>query len=199
VPPWEAPTVLECRQEHETEELAHARNGLEPSEGLGLRVLGRRDKGQRPLPEPIIIMSTPGQVDGDALLHGRRRKPLGAPGTGGCVSDLFANLGHIVRAVGLLDMGQERRPFAPQLQAPPEQGARGPQGGGRDRGLRQQAPPQEARHFLGVARVVFGLATVDGLHRQRVPEDTSYPCAGHRSASQAQGQRHSTQTPRSSR
>ena len=64
------------------------------------------------------------------------------------------------------------------MHSPPEQVARGPHLGGIDVRLRQHAPPQQHRNFLGVDRVVFGLAAVDGFPIQRVPEDKRYPFAG---------------------
>jgi len=44
-----------CRQEHETEDLANARNGLEHIEGIGIMVLGRRDHGHEALEEALAI------------------------------------------------------------------------------------------------------------------------------------------------
>jgi len=41
----------------------------------------------------------------------------------------------------------------------------------RDRGLRKQAATEEHSHFVRIDLVIFGLAAVDGFHREGVTED----------------------------
>ena len=47
-------------QEHEPEDLANARGGLEQMQGVGIMLLGRRDNGQLQLPEQSIIVPNQG-------------------------------------------------------------------------------------------------------------------------------------------
>src|SRR5262249_23594815 len=54
---------------------------------------------------------------------------------------------------------------------------RGPHGSWRDGGLREQAATQQPSDCLGVDRIVFRLAAVDGLQRERVAQDTRHACA----------------------
>ena len=96
---------MDFLQQHATADLAHAGNGLEPIEGVGIGLLGRRDTRQRQSPQQIILVPNQGQVDFDALLDGGLRKPLGDAVTVGFGGDLLANLGQMVLTVSLLHMG----------------------------------------------------------------------------------------------
>ena len=73
--------------------------------------------------------------------------------------------------VGLLDMGQERRPLARQVAAAPQESAGGPHLGRIDRGLGQPAAAQQCGNLGGIDLVVFGLAAVDGFHVKGVTQD----------------------------
>jgi hypothetical protein len=93
-------------QEHETENLANARDGLEQVQGVGIMLFGRGDNGQFQVPQQLVIIVNQGEVDLDAFLDGGIGKPLGDPSAIRLVRDLFADLGQVVLAVGLLDMRQ---------------------------------------------------------------------------------------------
>ena len=87
------------------------------------------------------------------------------------VGELLADLGQVILAVGILDMGQQLRPFAHQMHPAPEQVAGGAHLGGIDIGLWEHAAAQQHGNFLGVDLVVFGLAAMDRFHVERVAQD----------------------------
>ena len=162
-------------QEHETEDLANARDSLEQVQGVGIMLLGRRDNGQFQIPQQLIIIVDQGEVDFDTLLHGGIREPLSNTAAVGFVGDLLANIGQIVLPIGLLDMRQQLSPFPHEMHPPPKQVAGGSHLRGIDVGLGQHATTQEHGNFLGVDLVIFGLAPVDGFHVERMPEDKRQP------------------------
>lgn len=53
----------------------------------------------------------------------------------------------------------------------PEEIAGRPHLGGIDVGLREHAPTQEHRDFLGIDCVVFRFAAMDGVHVEGMPKD----------------------------
>ena len=104
--PWEAGDVMHLIQEHETEDLANARDRLEQVQGVGIMLFGRGDNGQLQVPQQLILIVDQGEVHLDVFLDGGIGKPLGDPSAIRLVSDLFADLGQVVLAIGLLDMRQ---------------------------------------------------------------------------------------------
>src|SRR5262249_8332260 len=74
--------------------------------------------------------------------------------------------------VGLRDMRQQLRTFPYEMDPAPEQIPSRPPVGRIDVRLWQQASPQEYGNLLSVDLIVFGRAAVDGLHRERVTQDT---------------------------
>jgi hypothetical protein len=96
----------------------------------------------------------------------------------GVVGDLLADLRQVVRAVGLLEMGQEFRPFAHAREAAAQKVPCGPHGSGIDRGLGQHAAAPQHRNLLGIDLVVFGLAPRDGLHGQGVSQPNGKALVG---------------------
>jgi len=53
-----------------------------------------------------VVIVNQGQVDCNALLHGGIRKPLDNPRAMSLIGDLLSNLGQVILAVGVLDMGK---------------------------------------------------------------------------------------------
>jgi hypothetical protein len=80
-------------QAHATEDLAKARDGLEPIPGVGMMLLGHSDNGPLQVPEQSIIVPNQGQVGFDALLHGGLKTPLRHTVTVGFGGELLADLG----------------------------------------------------------------------------------------------------------
>jgi hypothetical protein len=81
----------------------------------------------------------------------------------------------MILAVGMLDVCQELGPFAGQMHPAPEQVAGRPHGGRIDIGLREHTTAQQRRNFLGIDRVVFGLAPMDGLHGEGMTQHEGNP------------------------
>ena len=164
--------------EHETEERAHARDRLEHGQGGGIMLFGRGDHGERHVPQSLVRIGNQGEVYLDAFLDRGIGTPLSAPSAIRLVRDLFADLGHVVLAVGLLDMRQELRPFARKMPPAPEEIPGGPHLGGIDVGLREHTPAEEDGNLLRIDRGVFGLAPVHGLHRKRMAKPKGHAVPG---------------------
>jgi hypothetical protein len=79
--------------------------------------------------------------------------------------------------VGLLHVGQECRTLTPQRPAAPPQITSRPPLLGIDRGLGSPPTAPQPGDFVGIARVVFGLAPMDGLHREGMPKHTGHALA----------------------
>jgi hypothetical protein len=161
-------TLLEQDQ---TQTLAEAGDGWPAIKGLRMVLLGRLDEAPLDIAAQLIIVVNQGEVDFDTLLHGGSREPLRHPVPGRLVGQVLPDLGQMVWPVGLLHVGQECGALTCQREAAPAQVAGGPHRGGIDVGLWEHPATQQNSEFLGVDRVVFGLAAVDRLHIQRVPED----------------------------
>jgi hypothetical protein len=87
-------------------------------------------------------------------------------------------LGQGILAVGVLEVRQRLRPFPGERPAAPEQVTGRPHLGKIDRRWRAQAPAEQPGHLVGVERVVFGRATLEGCHRERRAEDNRARLAG---------------------
>ena len=87
--PGEAGAVRHLIHKPETQELAHAWDGLEPVQGVGLRLLRRLDHGQLQIPQPLVILVAEGEVSRKAFLDRGSGKPLSDSRPVGLVRDLF--------------------------------------------------------------------------------------------------------------
>jgi hypothetical protein len=74
-------------------------------------------------------------------------------------------------------MGQQRRPCAQPMQAPPEPSPGGAPGGRLHSRLWEHPATAQDRQFVGGERGGFRLAPRDRLHLARVPEDQRNSCA----------------------
>jgi hypothetical protein len=157
-------------QDH-TQNLAHARDGLEEGHGVCVVLLGRRHEGQCDIAEYRVIAVTQSQIDCHAFGHGGIGKALGAPAAVRFGGDLLAHLGQVVLPVGLLAMGQELRACARQREAAPEQSTGCPHRCRGDVSLRDHAAVEQDGDCPGVNPVVFGGAALDGCHRQGLAQD----------------------------
>jgi hypothetical protein len=119
-----------------------------------------------------------GKVDFDTLLHGGIGKPLSDAVAVRFRGDLLADLGQVILAVGVLDMGQQFGPFAPEIDPAPEQVPGGAHRGGIARGLGEHPTAEQDGNLVGVDLVFCGLAAVDGLHVEGVAEDKRAPFLG---------------------
>ncbi len=134
-------------------------------------MLGGFDDGEFNVAQQLIVVGDEREIHFDALLHRRIGKALGDPVSVGFVGDLFADGREVILAVGILNMGQEFTACAGQVHASTQQVAGRAHLGRRDRGLREHPAAQQHGDFMGVDLVVFGLAAMDGLHGEGMPED----------------------------
>lgn len=140
-------------------------------------VRGRAADGQCPVAEPRVVVADECPIDRETLLDGGFRTPLGHANAGRFVGHLLPHRGQVIRAVAILEMGQQLRPCAPQLPPPPEQIPCGAPGGRRPIRLWEHPATAQDRNFLCVDLVVVRCATWDRFHSARVPEDHRHPCA----------------------
>lgn len=169
--PRDARDVMNRLAQDHTPNLADAGDRWQAIQGLRRVRLGCLDEAHLAIAAQLIIVVNQGEVDVDMLLHGGIRAPfrhtvplrLGGP--------RLPELGQGVMPGGLLHVGSECGALTCQMSAAPAQVAGGPPLGGRAGGLWEPPATQQHRDWLGVERVVVGRAAVDGLHRQRVPED----------------------------
>jgi hypothetical protein len=163
VPAWAPRDRVKRRAPHPAPPLAEPWDGTQPSARVGVRRLGRVE--ERPLDVAAFGPRGIGQARGD-------------PVAVGWVGDLPPQLGQMVRAVGVLDLGQSRGTVMHQVQPAPEERAGRPPVGGIDGGLREPPPPPEAREFLGLDLVGVRLAARDGVPGEGRPKDDGHPFLG---------------------
>ncbi len=169
--PWEARTIMDFIEEHETKDLADAGDRLEQIQGLGVVVLGRFDDGEFDVAKQRIVVADEGEIDFNAFLHGRIGKTFSDPVAIGFIGNLFTDRRQVILAVGILHVRQEFPAFACQVHASAQQITGCAHLGGVDIGLREHTTTQKHRNFMRVDFVVFRLATVDGLHIEGMTED----------------------------
>jgi hypothetical protein len=91
---------------HEAAAVAHARDGVEQGQGLGLVVLGGVEQRAFEGLEPGIILGDAHEVDRDVLRHGGSVNACSAALAGGFLGQRRADLGQVIRAVGRWDRRQ---------------------------------------------------------------------------------------------
>jgi hypothetical protein len=134
-------------------------------------LLGRFEGSLGHVTARVVVGPNQGQIDLDALLHRGLGKPLGNAGAVSFIDKLFPDLGQVGLTVGWLDRGESLCSFAPEVAPAPEEIPGRAHLGGVDLGLREQAPTQEHRDFLGIDSVVFGVAAMAGFHVEGMAED----------------------------
>jgi hypothetical protein len=170
LPPWEAIALLARVAQHTAEDLADAGHRVQEIQGLGIRVLGGGDEGKFPVATQLIGRPDERESDVEACLPRRIGNALGAPVAIGFVGDLVAEGREGILAVGVLARGEEFAALACQVQAAPPPVAGGAPLGRRDSGLGEHPAAQEHGNWMGVELVVFGLAPMEGLHGEGMPE-----------------------------
>jgi hypothetical protein len=169
--PGAASAVMHLIAQDHTQNLAEAGDGWQALQGWRMGRRGRLDEAPLDSAEPLSIVVHQGEVDCDTLRHGGIRAPLRHTVPVRLVGQRLPDLGQIVWPGGLRPVAQAFGALTCQLSAAPAQVTGGPHRGGIDVGLWEPPATQQHSDVLGVDRVVFGLAAVDRLHRQRVPAD----------------------------
>jgi hypothetical protein len=172
LPPREAVALRECVEQHEAEELADAGPRVQQLEGRGVMGLRGVDDGAFDVAQQCIVGGDQRELNGDALWHRRIGTARGASGAVAVVGAFFAKSREGILAVGMVDMGQECAAWAGQGHAAAQEVVGRAHLGRRAIGRREHPAAQEDGDFMGVARVIVGLATRDGLHREGMTEDT---------------------------
>jgi hypothetical protein len=155
---------------HEAQEFANAGHRMEQVDRLGLVRLRRVDDGSLQVAEALIVGVDQRQISGQALLDRRVGKPLRDARTVGFGGQLFPDLRQVVLAIRLLDVAQPLRPLPGARPAASEQVAGGAHLCGIDLRLREHPAPEQDGHVVRLHRSVVGLAAVERLHVERVPE-----------------------------
>jgi hypothetical protein len=167
----EAVEVIDVVEPHATEHLAHAGDGWQPIEGVGVLRVGGVDEGEFSVTKQIIIVTDACQIDFHTLLHRGLGTALSHPVTVGLIGNLLTTGRQVIRAVGIVHVGQPLGSCMGQRQTASQQGAGRPPLGRLDRGVWEQAAPAQDGHLVRVDRVVCGLTPRDRLHVQGLAED----------------------------
>jgi hypothetical protein len=165
-------------QEDQSQDCAKPGARWPPGQRRGMVWRCRVDEGALQVVEDLVGVAHEPAVYLTTLVHGRLGTPRRDASPVRLISQLRAKLGPMVLAGGLLKRRAHRGPLARERQAAPEAITGGPPRGGIAVGRREQAATPQHGALLGVDRVVFGLAAVERLHLQRVPEDTGQLCLG---------------------
>jgi hypothetical protein len=173
--PREAGDIMHRIQQHQTQNRADAGDGWPPVKGVGIVLLRRLDDRQCNIAEQPIVVVNQGEVDLDTLLDCGIKAPLSHAVPIALVGQLLPHLGQVVLAVRLLDVGKEFGALTRQRQATSEEVPGRPHLRWINLGLRAHAPTEQHGAFLGVDRVVFGLAPMERFHRQGVAQDKRQP------------------------
>jgi len=171
LPPRETVDLMDVVEQHEAEDLAEAGHRWQQIQGMGVMVRGSFDDGEFDVTQQLIVVGDEREIHGNALVHRRIGQALGAPVAVALVGDFFADGREVLLAVGIVNMGSAFTTFASQVHASTQQIAGRAHLGRRDIGLWEHPAAPQHGDFLGVDRVVFGLAAMDGLHREGMPED----------------------------
>lgn len=173
--PREAVDLMDFVQPHEAKDLADAGHGVQPIQGMGVMVFGSFEDGEFAIAQQLIVIGDERQIHFDALWHRWIGEALGDPVSVGFVGNVLADGREGIRAVGLVDMGQEFAAFAGQMHTSTQQVAGRTPRGGLDRGLRKHPAAPPDGDFRGVDRIVLGLAAREGRQVEGVPEDKRAP------------------------
>jgi hypothetical protein len=98
-------------------------------------------------------------------------KPLRDPSPITFIGKLLADLGQVVLAVRILDVGPELGPFAREMHPAPEHVSGGTPLSRIDRGLREHAAAEQHGNLVGVDPIVLGLAPMNGFHVKGMAQD----------------------------
>ena len=160
---------------HEAEDRADAGHGWPPLQGVGVMVCTGCEEGEVDLAPPRIVIADAREIDFDTLGHSRLRTALGDSIPVGVGGHFCADHRQMIRAVGMVDVGQALGPLAGQRPPAPAQVAGGPPGSRIDLGLRAPTTAKKGRNVVGIERVVFGLAPREGFHVEGVTQHDGNP------------------------
>jgi hypothetical protein len=175
LPPWAALAIMHCVEEHEAEDRPDAGHRVEQRQGLGVMGLGGLDDGEFDVTQQRIVGGDERTIDCNTFWSRWIGTALGDPVTVGFGGALCANGGQGRLAVGMVYVGEECAALACQGHASAQQVAGGAHLGGGDLGLGEHPAAQQHGDCVGVDRVVFGFAAMDGLHGKGMTKHTRDP------------------------
>jgi hypothetical protein len=173
--PGETVDVVHGIEPHQGYHRAHAWHRAPAVEGLGVVVRGVLAEGACQIGEPLVVVGDQRPVDGEAFVHGRVGNAFSDAMTIGLVGDVLPDRRPVILAVGLLDMRQACSACAHQRRAAPEQVPGRPPRSWIDRRLGPHAAAQPCGNLVGIDRVVFGLAPMEGFHVEGMPQPAGNP------------------------
>jgi len=134
-------------------------------------LLGGVDEGACHVTPQRIIVTDAWQIDGKTVVHCGVGTALGHPVTVGFRGHLGTPGRPVIRAVGLVHVGQQRGALMCSMPAASQPRAGRPHLGRLPRGWREHAATAPDGALVRVDRVVLGLPTMAGLHGQGRAED----------------------------
>jgi hypothetical protein len=173
---WDASDLVHGVEQDQTKDCANARHGVSEGKGLGLVLLRRVEQKECEVAAPLLSIGEQSEGDLKSLLASRGVKPRGATCTMGCISDCLADFWQVILRMGLWDMRQECRAFAPEVGAASQPSTGRAPLGRIDRGCWQQPAAAQGGNLLRVDVVIFGLAAVQGFHRERRAQHQGHAC-----------------------
>jgi hypothetical protein len=171
VPPREALAVRDFVEPHEAEKLAHAGDCAPQIQGIGVMRRGGSDEGEFEGTKSRSVGADEGEIDFKAFLPRWIGQAFRNAVAMGFIGELCADGREVILAVGVLSMGEEFAVLACQVRASAQQVAGGAPRARIDRRWREHPAAPQHGDFMGVDRVVFGLAAMDGLHIQGMAAD----------------------------
>ena len=169
-PPGEAGQGMEGVEQHEAAPLAEPRHGGPQRPRVGVRRVGGLDDRECAVAPPLVVLGAEGAGDGDALVPSGLGPAVGDAITVRFGGALLADLGPVVLTLGRVDMGQKLRALAQQGGAAAAEGTGGAPRRRRDPGLGEHASAQQRGNLGRIDRVVCGLAAVESVQREGMPQ-----------------------------
>jgi len=167
-----APDGVDLVEDREAEDLADAGDRLKEPERVGVVASSLADEGSLETFDERLVMLAEEEIGFDGGLDRDVVEGLREPvAPGGGFETLALGLGDVVLVEGVLDVGEELGPLAPEEETAPEQVPGGAHAGRIDVGHGDRSAPEEGGQLLGVEAVVLRLAAVDRLEVEGVGED----------------------------
>jgi len=139
--------------------------------GIGVVLSGVTQDVTFKIPFEAVVVIDEIEIGLDASTNDRVGKLLCDTLSMDLVGDLFAELGKVALAVGVLDVGEEISTLSHQVVTTPEQITSSTHSSGIDVRLRDHSSTKQSCDFAGVDFIIFDLSAVDGPHVEGVAED----------------------------
>lgn len=162
---------MDLVKHHQREDFTDTRHRPQQHQTVLVTFPGMLENEPLDLLEFSVVDIDQGQIEFHAPGDAGIVEALGDAGPIALVAEIEPDLGQIVLAVGVMDVGQQLGTLAHQVHAAPEQIAGRSHRSGIDIGHRKHPAAKQHGDLLGIDAVVFGFAAVDGPHVEGVTED----------------------------